>query len=391
MKLIDQSLSAESDEALFRLEPDGRFRPRCGACGAPARSVHSRSRKFVRDLNLADRQVLLQVEHRKVYCDTCHGVRVEELDFVDTSKRVTRRLAAYAAELCRVGLPVTTVAEHLDLSPNTVKDIEQAALEAEFGTPDYAGLKRLAIDEIAIRKRHSYMTIIMDYDTGRVVWTGEGRSRETIDGFFSELEEEVRAGIEAVAIDMWEPYIGAVKQWCPQADIVFDLFHVVQSFGKVIDKIRNEEYRKASAEGKDVLKGTKYLLLSRGSLLDKEQRVHLEAVLELNARLNTVYYLKDLLPRMWSYRSRGWAKKALKEWCSLAREDGHPLLVKFAEMLERHAYGIMNHCDHPISTARLEGTNNKIKVIKRIAFGFHDVIYFGLKIMQACPGDESCN
>jgi transposase len=373
------------------LEPDRRFRAHCGACGGPARSIHSRTRKFVRDLDFGAHRMLLQIEHRKVYCDACWGVRVERLDFVDTSQRVTRRLGAYAAELCRLGLPVTTVAKHLDLDPKTVKHFEKAALEARFGATDYTGLKRLAIDEIAVKKGHSYMTVVLDYDSGRVVWTGEGRQTATLDAFFAGMPEDVRAGIEAMAVDMWEPYIQSVKKWCPGADIVFDLFHVLKAFNKVIDDIRNEEYRKADAAGKQVLKGSKYLLLRRGATLRADQRARLKEVLSLNERLNTLYYLKDFLVHIWDYRIPGWAEGAIAEWCGLARADGHPALLRFARTLERYSYGIINHCRHQIHTSKLEGVNNKIKVLKRTAYGFHDQTYFGLKIKQAFPGRESCN
>ena len=123
----------------------------------------------------------MQVEHRKIWCDACAGVRVEQLDFVDASQRVTNRLAAYAAALCQLGLSVQAVAKHLDLDPKTVKTIDKAALRVAFGQTDYAGLQRLSIDEIAVRKGHSYMTVVLDYDTGRVVWMGEGRQIETLD------------------------------------------------------------------------------------------------------------------------------------------------------------------------------------------------------------------
>ena len=330
--------------------------------------------------------MLLQVEYRKIRCQHCCKVRVERLEFVDASARVTHRLAAYAAQLCQAGLSVQAVARHLDLDPKTVKAIDKAVLQAKFGQTIYDGLKRLAIDEIAVKKGHNYMTVVLDYDSGRVVWMGKGRQTATIDGFFEAMPSEVRAGIEAVAIDMWEPYIQAVKRWCPQADTVFDLFHVVKAFNKVIDEIRNEEFRKAGSGLRELLKGSKYLFLKNWGNLKREGRVQLDEILTLNARLTTIYWLKDLLAHIWDYYYPGWAMKMLAEWCAVARQDGHPALVKFAEMLERHQYGIISHCKHQIHTSKLEGVNNKIKVVKRIAYGFHDLEYFALKVKQALPG-----
>lgn len=379
-----------SREAIAVIEPDRRFVPVCHACGTPG-AIHAHTRKFIRDLSFADFTMLLQVEHRKIRCDQCRKVRVEGLEFVDTHARVTHRLAAYAAELCEAGLSVEAVARHLDLDPKTVKAIDKAALQAEFGQTTYDGLKRLAIDEIAVKKGHNYMTVVLDYDTGRVVWMGEGRQTATIDEFFEAMPAEVREGIEAVAIDMWEPYINAVRSWCPQAAIVFDLFHVVKAFNKVIDDIRNEEFRKASADLREVLTGSKYLFLKNWGNLKPEGRVQLEEILALNERLNTVYWLKDLLAHIWDYHYAGWALKMLAEWCEVARQDGHPALVRFAEKLARHQYGIISHCTHPIHTSKLEGVNNKIKVVKRIAYGFHDLEYFALKVKQASPGRPEDN
>ena len=383
MKVAHHNVVEGSGQAMVRLEPDGRFRPRCHECGQVGGRIHSHARKFVRDLDFGG--------HRKVFCNTCRQVRVEKLDFVDVHQRVTLRLGAYAAELCRLGLSVDAVARHLDLDPKTVKTFDKAALQRDFGTTNYEGIRRLAIDEIAVRKGHDYMTVVLDYDTGRVVWMGTGRQIATLDVFFNNMPDPVRNGVEAVAIDMWEPYIASVRKWCPQADIVFDLFHVVKAFNKVIDDIRNEEGRKADAAGRATLKGTKYLFLKNWGNLRCDQRIRLNEILSLNQRLNTVYWLKDFLVHIWSYHIPGWAEGALAEWCGVARDDGHPALERFARTLERYHYGIVNHCKHRIHTSKIEGVNNKIKVVKRIAYGFHDLKYFALKVKQALPGRPEDN
>ena len=391
VRVVDQAVHVELRSALVRIEPDHRYWPLCSVCGGPARTVHSHSRRFIRDLSFADFEMLLQVEHRKVWCDGCGGVRVERLEFADASARITHRLAAYAQQLCRAGLSVHAVARHLDLDPKTVKAVDKAALQGKFGTTDYTGLQRLAIDEIAVRKGHRYMTVVLDYDTGRVVWMGEGREIATVDAFFENMPKNVRNSIRAVAIDMWEGYIIAVRKWCPQAAIVFDLFHVVKAFNKVIDDIRNEEFRKASQDDRKVLRGSKYILLRRGDNLRRDQRLRLKDILALNERLNAVYWLKDLLVHIWSYQRRGWARNALEGWYTVAEEMGDPALLRFANLLRRHEYGILNHCEHPIHTGKLEGVNNKIKVIKRVAYGFHDLEYFALKVKEAFPGRISDN
>ena len=156
------------------------------------------------------------------------------------------------------------------------------------------------------------------------------------------------------------------------------------AFGRVIDKVRNSEYQKAAEQDKDVFKGAKYLLLkNRKNVRRQSQRQQLKRLLELNEVISTVMILKDKLKHIWSYRSRTWAAKALNNWCALARSINHPSVTSFAKMLDRYRYGILNHCQYPIHTGKIEGVNNKIKVIKRKAYGFHDVRYFTLKIYQA--------
>jgi transposase len=159
---------------------------------------------------------------------------------------------------------------------------------------------------------------------------------------------------------------------------------VVANFGRVIDKVRNAEYRKACKQDKAVFKGAKYLLLkNRKNVRRRDHRQQLKELLALNEVINTVMILKDDLKHLWEYRSRTWAQKALDRWCALAGTLKNRAVTSFIKMLRRYSYGILNHCDHPIHTGKIEGVNNKIKVIKRKAYGFHDIRYFTLKIYQA--------
>ena len=384
VKITEQRIHREiSDSALIRMMPDLRYRPVCHDCGSPAATVHSQGhRRYLRDLNLAQSQVWLDVTYRKIRCTQCSGIRVEQLSFADASKRVTHRLARYVHELCKV-MTVQDVAEHLELNPKTVKAIDKGFLEKNFGQTDGHGLRVLAIDEIALRKGHNYMTVIMDYFSGRIVWMGENRDKETLDVFFSELTDEQKQGIEAVAIDMWEPFINRIKHHCPNAQIVFDFFHVVQAFGKVIDKVRRDEYVKATEEEKKVLKGSRYLLLKNPENLKDDQNSRLEEVLALNETLSILYVLRGQLKMIYYYSDRRKVKKTLDDWCRMAESIEHPSVQAFVRRLRFFEYGILNHADYPIGTSRLEGANNKIKVIKRKAYGFHDSKYFALKVKQA--------
>lgn len=387
VKIRSQWVSHDGHLASLVLEPDRRFRPICSRCQSRARRVHSKHRRFVRDLSLAETKIELNVPVRKVYCASC-GIRIEDLEFVRPWGRVTRRLAQYIKGLCKV-MTVKEVAEHVGLDWKTVKEIDKQALEEEFGETDYEGLRVLAMDEISRKKGHEYLTVVLDYLTGRVVWVGKERDEQALSRFFRGMTRDQREGIEAVALDMWDPYINMVKQWCPKARIVFDLFHVVKDYNKMIDRVRNKEYREASKEDKEVMKGSKYLLLKNKENLKPKQRPRLKKLLKLNQTLSTVYILKDALKHIWRYKYPKSAQKALDNWCDLARQSGVPDLMKFARKLQRHSYGIINHCKYPIDTGRLEGTNTVINLMKRKAYGYHDVSYFILKIKQRFPGNAA--
>lgn len=390
VKMVSQTVHMECQRpgTIIRLEPDKRFRPVCHECRESG-TVHSGPlHRIVRDLDFGPAQTFLQVEYRRAWCARCGKAKVERLEFCAPGKRITHRLAQYIYGLCQK-MTVQDVARHLDLDPKTVKAVEKGFLERDFGQTDYAGLRILAVDEIALHEgQNGYMTVLLDQTTGRVVWMGEGRSEQSLDGFFEGMSSAQKGAIEAVAMDMWEPFIKAIRRHCPQARIVFDLFHLVKAYGEVIDEVRRDEQKKAEASMGKLLKGSRYLLLSNRRNLRSTQRRRLRELLELNERLNSVYILKDQLKLLYRYRYPSWARKALDLWCELAEQVDHPLMRRFIGRLRFFDYGILNHCWYPIGTSTLEGVNNKIKVIKRKAYGFHDARYFTLKVKQACQGKQ---
>jgi transposase len=289
--------------------------------------------------------------------------------------------------LCK-RMPVAEVARHLELDPKTVTAIDQEFLEEEFGATDYENLVVLAIDEVSIRRGQQYLTVVLDYLTGRVVWTGPGRDMETLDRFFAGMSDSQKQAVQAVATDMWEAYINRVRHHCPQALIVFDFFHVVKAYGHVIDEVRRAEVRQARGPAKQTIKGSRYLLLRNRENLNESQQGRLDELLKINTNLNAVYVLKDQLKMIYHYKRRLAARQALEEWIATAAEVGHPHMRTFIKMLREHEEGILNHCRWPIGTSCLEGVNTKIRVIQRRAYGFHDMRYFGLKIKQAFPGPD---
>lgn len=378
--------TATCSQSVITLAPEEGALPICSVCGREGGRIHMYGTRRVRDLSLANVRVDLVVPNRKLRCAGCQTIRTEGHDFLAPYRRHTLRFEQYVAGLCR-HMPLKQVADHVGLDWHAVKEIDKRRLQREVGTPCYDGLRLLAVDEVAVHKGHTYLTTVLDLETGRIVWVGKGRTEATLASFFAELTQEQRKSIEAVASDMASGFRNAVENACPHAAQVYDLFHVVAKYSReVVDVVRLEEAKKHDEAGRKLIKGSRYLLLKNAPNLLGSQRKTLRGLLKANENLNKVYVLKDQLKRIWDYKRTAWARKALDQWCALAQESGISALMTFAKNLLRHTKGILNHCRYPINTGRLEGINNKIKVIKRQAYGFRDDAYFILKIKGAFPG-----
>ncbi len=385
IRITNQESEISSKKFVLGMHSDNRHCPHCSHCGTKMQKIHSTRERYVRDLSLSEKKVFIHLRYFQLFCPQCHRYRVEKFDFLEPSNRYTFRFARYVHSLCKL-MTVKEVSEHLDLDWKTVKNIDKHFLEEEFGDTIYDGLSILMIDEISIKKRKKYLTVIVDYATGRIVWMGKDHWASTLDSFFEKMTDEQRKAIKAVALDMWDPYIKSVRQNCPNAKIVFDLFHVVKQFNRAMNTVRNREYRNAKKEHKKVIKGSRYILLKGKRKLNQNEKQHLKELIEINKNISTTYILKDLLKELWKYKYLACAKKALAEWTRIAKESGIPEMIYYARRLNKYSYGIINHCKYQINSGKIEGTNNTLKVIKRSAYGYLDPNYFILKCKQAFPG-----
>jgi transposase len=211
IKIINQQVLPDASEARIQAQPDKRFLPICQCCGQKASGIHSWTQRTIRDLNLATAKVWLTCQYRKLFCAKCQQISIEDLNLFHPYLRVTQRLALYIHHLCRF-MTVIEVAQHLQLDWKTVKNIDKWFLERQYGQPDLNGLQVLAVDEISVKKGHHYLTVVLDYLSGRVVYVGEHRKSKTLETFFNQLNRQQRDSIEAIVMDMWDPYIKAVKK-----------------------------------------------------------------------------------------------------------------------------------------------------------------------------------
>lgn len=348
-------------------------------------------RRRVRDMPLAGYACEVEIEYAEVFLSRSQ-VRVEQLPFVQPLARVTRRFARMIGGLCR-HLPIAAVARHTGLSWSSIKAIDRAWL-AETVTPlrpeEIEGVRYLGVDEVARAKGHDYLTLVYDLtpgeQCGRLLWVQEGRDAATLRQFLDALSAGCAAGIQAVAMDMGPAYIAAVREGLPQVAIVFDRFHVMQLFSKVIRDSRRAAFKEAKAvgdlTGQQVIKGSLYLLLSNRDRLTESAQARLDRLLEQNRSLNTLYALKEQLQALWQPDTETAMAARLDDWCTLARAAKLPGLAKFANTLQAHRTGICAWARHPITTARLEAGNAAIGLLRRRARGFSDTGYLKLKVMQ---------
>src|ERR1700676_4540121 len=365
----------------FRIEQP-RERLCCPQCGGQDVWVRGHEHRSSPPGPIGAKTTFVTLAVARVWCPVCDCVRQVKIGFADPKKRYTRSFERYALDLSR-HMTIKDVAEHLQVSWDTIKDIQARNLQKRFGKPKLHKLREIAIDEIAVGKGHHYVTVVLNLRSGAVVFVGDGKGTEALENFWKRLRR-ARAKVVAVATDMSKAYIRAVRDNLPMAVHVFDHFHVVKLFNEKLTALRRQLYHQASTDAeRKILKGTRWLLLKNPENLDEERNEleRLEAALELNKSLSIAYYLKEDLRQIWSQPDKRTARRVLRDWLARARASGLRILRQFADTLGEHQEGVLNYYEYRISTGPLEGTNNKIQLMKRQAYGFRDQAFFKLKIL----------
>jgi transposase len=355
---------------------------RCPQCDSRDVIHHGQETRLFKAVPIGNKPVLIVLPIPRVECRRCKLIRQVTLPFADPRRRYTRAFERYALGLSRL-MTIRDVARHLGVSWDTIKDIQKRDLQYRFRKPRLSKLKQIAIDEISIGHGHRYLTVVLNLQTGAVVFVGEGKGADALAPFWGRLRA-ARAQVEAVATDMSPAYIQAVRENLGAAVHVFDHFHVIKLFNEKLSDFRRELYHEAAEKmDKEVLKGTRWLLLKNPENLDprRNERQRLEEALRMNQPLATVYYLKEDLRQIWEQPDKATATRVLEDWIRRAEASCLKVLQKFAGTLAMHRTGILAYYDCRISTGPLEGTNNKIKTMQRQAYGYRDKEFFKLKIL----------
>jgi transposase len=354
----------------------------CSSCGSAQLIRRGQVWRRFRSLPIGLRAVWVHLALQRVCCMACGLVRQVQVGFADPRRSYTKAFARYAWELSR-RMTMRDVARHLGVSWDVIKEIQKRNLQRRFSRPKLKKLQQIAVDEIAIGKGHRFLTIVLDLGTGAVVFVGEGKGLEVLEPFWRRLKAS-RARVQAVAMDMSPAYMSAVRTHLPQATIVFDHFHIIKLYHERLSDLRRRLYHEAKTiSEKEVLKGTRWLLLKNPENLDptRNEAQRLQEALQLNQPLATAYYLKEDLRQLWVQPDKRLAEVFLTDWILRAKSSGIRMLIQFAHTVDAHRAGVLAYYDYPISTGPLEGTNNKIKTMKRQAYGFRDLEFLKLKIM----------
>ena len=368
-------------EIVFSIHQDP-FSFQCSHCGSRNLIRRGKVNRRFRTLPIGKKTVWISLPIQRVLCLVCNLIRQVTVNFADTRRSYTNSFERYVLDLSR-HMTIKDVARHLNVSWDIIKDIQKRHLTRCYSRPKLKEIRQIAIDEITIGKRHQYLTVVLDLNTGAVVFIGDGKGSDALEPFWKKIKSS-HAKIEAVAMDMSPAYISTVTDHLKMATIVFDHFHVIKLFNDKLDEFRRKLYSEATtALEKRVLKGTRWLLLKNPENLDENRNEYqrLQDAIQLNQPLAIAYYMKEDLRQLWTQKDKKTAENFLYDWILRAQASNVSMLIKFATTLSIHRKGILSYYDFPISNAPLEGTNNKIKTLKRQAYGFRDMEFFKLKIM----------
>jgi transposase len=344
---------------------------------------YDRKTRRVRDLSCGDARVFLELEIRRIACRGCGKVKRERLEFLADNPFYTKRFAHYVGRRCRTAT-IKDLAEELNLDWDTVKTLEKQYMRAQLAKAGTPGPKVIGIDEISIRKGHTYRIVVSDLLRGRPIWFGGAdRSEASMAQFYDWLGEKKSRRIRLAVMDMWKPFRNVTTARAPQAAILFDKFHIMRHLGEALDQVRKGEYARLSGQDRRYIKGQKYTLLSNRENLTLEGRQSLKTLLAANKRLNTAYLLKESFGQLWEYEREGWARRFFDNWRASLKWQRLKPYEKFAEMIDRHWDGIAAYCqpENKVSLGFVEGLNNKIRVIQRRAYGLRDEEYLRLKVL----------
>ncbi len=352
----------------------------CSGCGqhVAASLIHEVCEREVRDLPCFEYRTTVVVETYRVKCPRC-GIRAEKVAQLPSKAPYSKRFEEAVGQACE-SAAARQVARRMGLAASTVRAIDLRCLERWDAKRRQPPLRQMGVDEIYRGKKGKFLTVVCNLGTGEPLWFGRERKKETLDDFFrSQLVSRQRKRIEAACVDMWEPFRLSIEQWAPQCRIVYDKFHIMQHANDAIDEVRKAEFFRQGPKKRGLIKGKKWLLLSRWKNLTQEHRGDLNRLFQLNRRVFKAYLLKESLERLWNYSYRGAMLNYLNKWMGQLKWQRLAPFEKLAATLLKHVDGIANYCETKVRFGVVEAVNGNIRMLINRGRGYQNLRYLLLK------------
>jgi len=353
----------------------------CSGCGRKFSELYDTSEREVRDLPWSAFTATVFIEIYRVKCPDC-GVKREKVALLPSKAPFSKRFEDAVGLACEMA-SARQVARQFGLPASTVRAIDLRYLERWNAARGKPALRQMGVDEIYLGKKQKFLSVVCNLETGEPLWFGQERKKESLDGFFqAELSGKQRRGIQAACLDMWEPYRLSIEQWAPHCQIIYDKFHIMQHANRAVDEVRRAEFFRKGGPKRSVVKGKRWLLLSRWVNLDTGKKQQLNKLFALNRRILKAYLLKESLDRLWTYRYEGAMMRYLHNWMDQLRWQRLKPFEKLAQMLVDHLEGILNYCRTKVPMGVVESVNGNIKSLLRRGRGYKNLHYLLLKAQR---------
>jgi len=353
----------------------------CSGCGKLVGAIAATYEREVRDLPCFEYLTTVVVELYRVRCPDC-GVKAEKVPLLPSKAPFSKRFEDAVGVACE-SAAARRVAQQFGLSVSAVLAIDLRYLERWSKSRKKLALRKVGVDEIWLGKKRKFTTVVTNLEAGEPVWFGQDRKKDTLDEFFEKrLSPFQRSNVQTACVDMWEPFKQSIEQWLPKCRVVYDKFHIMKHAGAAVDELRRAEFFRKGGAARELVKGKRWLLLTRWVNLNTEKKRQLNAMFALNRRLMKAYMLKESLDRLWSYRYEGSMLRYLQSWIDQLRWQRLKPMEKLARMLLDHLDGILNYCRIKPPLGVVEAVNGNIKALIRRARGYRNLNYLLLKAQR---------
>jgi len=353
----------------------------CSGCGRRMEEPADITEREVRDLPWGKFRTTVVIELYRVRCPDC-GLKIEKVEQLPGKAPFSKRFEDAVGEACE-SASARRVAKQFGLAESTVRAIDLRTLERWNAARKRPALHQMGVDEIFLGKKTKFVTVVSNLESGEPLWFGLERKKETLDEFFrSQLNARQRQRIEAACVDMWEAYTTSIREWAPHCAIIYDKFHIMQHANKAVDEVRRAEFFRKGGRMRSLVKGKRWLLLTRWVHLAPDKKQQLNVLFSLNRRVMKAYLLKESLERLWTYTYEGAMLRYLKSWTLQLRWQRLPAFEKLAHLLIDHLDGILNHCRVKVRFGVVEAINGNIKTLLRRGRGYKNLRYLLLKAQR---------